>query len=98
MVKEKTVQNNIRDKLDEEVGGYWSKIHGGPYQRSGLPDLIGCVDGHFIGIEVKTPKRKHKVTDNQAYVLKKIEANGGTAFVAWEPEQALELVRDALSD
>lgn len=33
---------------------YWA----GPYSKSGIPDIIACVDGHFVGIEVKAPNGK----------------------------------------
>lgn len=29
------------------------KIHGGPFQQSGMADLIGCIDGVFVALEFK---------------------------------------------
>lgn len=37
-------------------GGWVVKIHGGPYQDPGTPDLIACYRGTFLAIEVKTPR------------------------------------------
>lgn len=37
---------------------YYIKIWGGGYQRSGIPDLIICLKGRFIAIELKTDIRK----------------------------------------
>ena len=37
-------------------GGWVVKIHGGPYQDPGTPDLIVCYRGKFLAIEVKTPR------------------------------------------
>ena len=28
---------------------YWA----GPYSKSGIPDIIACINGHFVAIEVK---------------------------------------------
>lgn len=37
-------------------GGWVVKIHGGPYQDPGTPDMIVCYRGKFLAIEVKTPR------------------------------------------
>ena len=29
---------------------------GGPYQETGVPDLVICADGWFVGIEIKNPR------------------------------------------
>ena len=34
------------------------KIHGGPYQMAGIPDLLAVYQGLSIWIEVKAPKKK----------------------------------------
>jgi hypothetical protein len=35
--------------------GWFTKIWGGGYQKSGIPDLILCVNGVFISVELKAP-------------------------------------------
>ena len=46
---------NKQDKSVKEVGCYF--IHfGGGFSACGIPDIIGNVNGHFIGIELKSPK------------------------------------------
>lgn len=37
---------------------YYIKVWGGGYQRSGIPDLIICLKGKFMAIELKTETRK----------------------------------------
>ena len=37
---------------------YYIKVWGGGYQRSGIPDLIICLKGRFMAIELKTDIRK----------------------------------------
>jgi len=82
--------------LEYEVGGWWVKIHGGPYQRAGLPDLIGCVKGLFFGLEVKLPREDYDAL--QLYEAEKIERLGhGIAACVHTPEEALTVVRQALS-
>jgi hypothetical protein len=33
--------------------GWFTKIWGGGYQKSGIPDLLCCVNGFFVSIELK---------------------------------------------
>ena len=44
----------------------------------GIPDLIGCFNGRFVAIELKTDKGE--VTPIQEYRLKQILKAGGLAF------------------
>ena len=37
---------------------YYIKVWGGGYQRSGIPDLIICLKGKFMAIELKTDTRQ----------------------------------------
>ena len=62
-------------KVLREQGGWWIKTHGGPFQQSGLPDIIGSLHGKFIGLEVKKPG---KVTSKiQKHVINQIFLKGG---------------------
>lgn len=36
-------------------GAFCFKVHGSEHMMAGLPDLIVCYKGLFIGLEVKTP-------------------------------------------
>lgn len=33
--------------------GWYTKIWGGGYQKSGIPDILMCVNGLFMGVELK---------------------------------------------
>ena len=43
------------DRMKSEQIGWFTKIWGGGYQKSGIPDLILCVNGFFISVELKAP-------------------------------------------
>lgn len=43
------------NKMTVEQTGWFTKIWGGGYQKSGIPDLILCVNGFFISVELKAP-------------------------------------------
>lgn len=53
---------------------FW-KEHGGPYGTSGIPDIICCYKGRFLGLETKLPGGK--LTALQRRALDKINAAGG---------------------
>jgi len=52
---ESRLVGKILNFLNANYPGWWRKIHGGPFQSRGIPDIIGCHRGRFISIEVKEP-------------------------------------------
>jgi len=42
-------------QMHTEQIGWFTKIWGGGYQKSGIPDLILCVNGIFVTVELKAP-------------------------------------------
>lgn len=75
------------------VRGVWVvKIHGGPSQAAGLPDLIALHEGRFYAFEVKDPRRPAPVTPLQINTLAEIDRHGGHAWVIHSPEDALRAV------
>jgi hypothetical protein len=92
---ESRLQARIRLALESEIGGYWRKIHGSPFQRSGIPDIIGCVEGFFMALEVKRPGED--LTPLQELEIENIRVKGkGYAARVESPEQAVKLVKSAL--
>ena len=55
MAAEKQFENRIKKFLSSLPNTYYFKYWAGPYSKSGIPDIIACVNGHFVGIEVKGP-------------------------------------------
>ena len=80
MGPEKTIENKIKRYL-ESIGAYFVKIHGSAYMPSGTPDILACINGRFIGIEVKKEK-SGVVSDLQVLKLKQIENAGGVGIIA----------------
>jgi len=74
----------------------WFKIHGSRYQKVGLPDLWGLVQGVTICIEVKRPGKKYTLSDVQKRCIRQINKNGGYAFVSTNVSHALMIVRQVL--
>lgn len=92
-MKESTVVKRIRKLLKKKYPGFWFKTHGGPFQRAGLPDLIGCHKGVFIGIEVKVPGKEDNLSDLQEKTLRLISQAGGIAFMATTPQEVDRYLR-----
>lgn len=74
---EATIQRKILDYLTS-IDAYPIKIVAAT--KSGNPDIICCLNGRFMAIEVKQPG-KHP-TELQKLKMDKIRAAGGVAFVA----------------
>lgn len=88
----------IRKALLKQWPGSWIvKIHGGPMQQAGIPDLLCCVEGRFVALEVKLPTGNHPVSRLQAAQLERIDRAGGIAYVVRSPAEALERVAFALA-
>jgi hypothetical protein len=70
----------------EARGAFVVKIHGSPLQVAGLPDLMGCYRGYFIGLEVKRPGGE--ATKLQEFMLSRIARAGGVARTIHSVEEA----------
>lgn len=86
--------------MDEirKQGWFCFKIHGGPTMMSGLPDIIVCAEGLFIGLETKNPESRNDVSVRQQLTHDQIrERGGGVVEVVCSPAEALAAVRRALA-
>jgi len=89
---ESRLQRRIRRGLKEAFGGHYYKIWGGPYQQAGIPDIIGCVEGRFVGLEVKQPGEEP--SELQKIELENIRNAGGIAGVVTSVDEAIALVKN----
>lgn len=55
MSNERTYTTRLLKALRAAPRVWCVKIHGGPMQQAGLPDIIGTVRGVFFGLEIKQP-------------------------------------------
>lgn len=86
--KESSLQREVRRALENEIGGVWTKIHGNEFQEPGIGDLLGCVCGLHIEVEVK--RGKGQLSDTQLLRRWRIKNMGGGAyFTARSPEVAV---------
>ncbi|HBF4441490.1 TPA: VRR-NUC domain-containing protein [Clostridioides difficile] len=81
MGAEKQFENKVKKFLKEQ-GCWFIKYWGGSaYTKSGIPDLLVCCGGKFIGIEVKG--EKGKASELQKYNIKEIEKAGGIGIILY---------------
>lgn len=92
--REGRLQKKIQDTLKLKYGRrlFIFKVWGSDHMMAGLPDLIGCLDGHFFGLEVKLPESRLNTSRRQDYVLSLITRAGGTAAVVCSPEEAMKVL------
>jgi hypothetical protein len=91
------LQQRIQRRL-AELGVFTFKVHGSALMPAGLPDLICCVDGMFLGIEVKLPQTKTNVSPKQMYQHGKIRDAGGVAIVCCSVGEAEAIVASMRDD
>lgn len=73
--------------------GAWAvKIAGGPRQGAGLPDIMACYAGRFLGIEVKLPGKEKTVTVLQQARLDAMLAAGGVVGLVTSWEQVARIL------
>ena len=81
MASEKLFENKIKNFL--KLDGIWFIKYwaGSQFTKAGIPDLLCCIKGKFIAIEVKG--QNGKPSELQLYNIKKIRESGGFAFVLY---------------
>jgi len=80
-VKEKWVKQQVVKMLKARHFYYFFPV-AGPYQSLGVPDIVACVRGRFVGIECKAGK--NRPTEIQLRNLEAIRDNNGHAWVVNE--------------
>jgi Holliday junction resolvase len=80
MAQEKAFENKIK-KFLESRGAWRVKYFANAYTEKGVPDILACVNGYFVGVEVKSDNGK--LSDVQLAQIKKINDAGGFAFALY---------------
>ena len=91
-IKEQDIQDKIMDYI-KSIGGLPVKFNNiGIYAKAGVSDILACIRGRFVAIEVKKPGNKPSALQDN--FINAINSIGGFAFWA----DNLEDVKDKLKE
>lgn len=97
MGPEKIFETKIKEFLSEH--NIWHvKYFANRNTKSGIPDILACVNGYFVAIEVKA--QGGTVKELQKYHLGKIRESGGFGYVVYPSgfEELKRVILDLLAD
>lgn len=94
-MKEKTIENKIKDYLFSKYI-YYFKVHGSKFMEPGIPDIVACVKGHFVGIEVKRPGAKNEQSEQQKIHERNIKKSGGTYLLVDSLQEVINYIEPIL--
>ena len=77
---EKQVENKIKKWLEQNNHWYF-KVHGGAFQKTGVPDIIACINGKIV-------------SELQKAQIQKIKDSGGLVGVAHNMEEFWQILKD----
>ena len=78
---EKIFENKIKKYLESRGAWFVKYWAGAQYTKSGIPDILACINGYFVGIEVKA--QNGTPSELQLHNVHAINAAGGFAFVLY---------------
>lgn len=92
--KESDLQNKVikvlKQIFKEDI--WFSKIS--DRYNKGIPDIIGCIDGMFFGLELK--RDKGRPSKLQEYNIDKIIKAGGKVCIVRTVEEALRILKSTI--
>lgn len=94
MAAEKNFETKIKAELHTK-GAWRVKFFANAFTPSGIPDILACLNGHFLGIEVKGGT-SYGLTELQKHNLKQIRDAGGLGICVYPSgwERFLQLLDD----
>ena len=91
---EKQITAKIIKHLNSLDGCVAFKVHGGHFATPGISDVICCLNGKFIALEVKQPSRLKNVSKAQQLFLDNVSKSGGLSRVVSSLTDVVDLVND----
>jgi hypothetical protein len=98
------VVNAIFKAVAKAYPDSWAfKVVGSPYQMAGVPDLMFCINGYMVALEVKFQRpgesedvAKAKATAQQRVQIMRINRAGGISAVVLSAKEALDVIARGL--
>lgn len=80
MGPEKAFETRVK-KFIEDEGGWQVKFFANRMTKKGIPDILACINGYFVAIEVKA--QNGEPSELQIHHCEEIRKAGGFAFVLY---------------
>ena len=96
-MNEKTLENKIKEHLKKN-GHFHFKFFANALTKTGVPDIIACINGRFVGIEVKNPNGKGVVSPLQKLTCDEINKQGGKAIIVDNFDKYLKFYEEVIKD
>ena len=81
MAQEKNFENLVKRFMKDNGSWFVKYWGGGEFTKAGVPDILACVGGMFVGIELKAPRGRP--SELQLFNLKRIDRNGGYGILLY---------------
>ena len=112
MTKEKQFENCVKkwlnsqgvyaagtpsQKMQADQHGWYFKVWGGGLQKAGIPDILMCINGFFVSVELKS--KTGTPTDLQKLNTERINTSGGIGIILYPDdfEEFKQLISTLLS-
>lgn len=94
------MKNSVEQAIQTSIIRYIKSIGGLPikqnqigiYAQAGVPDIIACIKGRFVAIEVKRPGKKPEPI--QEAFLESITKKGGLAFWSDNLDKVKSIIKE----
>ena len=90
--KEVNLQNKIITLLKKIPKVWYTKVS--DRYITGVPDIIGCINGKFFALELKATKGR--ASKLQEYNINKIKEAGGSVCIVRTQAECLEILKSTL--
>lgn len=97
---ESNLVSKVKKFIKEEFKQYawFFKTSGNAAQRSGIPDIICCIKGHFIAIETKREDGSGTPSKQQMIECSKIVRAGGNSIISDDFETIKKFIYDIVNE
>lgn len=90
---EAELTKKVKQYLDKQPDVFYKKIS--DRFQNGISDILACVNGHFVAIELKA--KNYKATPQQLLFIKQVQNTGGIGAVCYCVSDVEKLIKMARS-
>lgn len=97
---ESNLVNKVKDYIRTTYrrDAWFFKVAGSAAQRSGIPDILCCIKGKFIALELKREDGSGRPSEQQRIEVHKIRNAGGYAIVSNNLDEIKNFISGIVND